>query len=453
MKILRNIVEAPAIVLGGTLDTSKSIYKAVRRHKDVKKARDYWKTLGPGLTTGAADDDPSGIATYSQAGAAYGFNLLWLAAFTFPLMAVVQEMCARIGLVTGQGLAANIRAYYPRWVLYICAFLLFFANTLNIGADLGAMAKATQLIYPNVNFEFLVLAFALVSLALQIFTTYDKFAKYLKWLALVLASYIFSALATHLNFKDLAVKAVWPSISFSREQMILITGILGTTISPYLFFWQTSQEIEEEILAGKTTIKLREGTTNKDIKEMRIDVWSGMFLSNLVMFFIIAACAATLYTHGITNITSAAQAAQALKPIAGDFAYLLFTLGIIGTGMLAVPVLAGSASYALSESFGWKFGLYRKLKEANAFYGVIILSTLIGLAINFTNIDSIKVLIYTAVFNGLIAPVILVMILLLSSNKKVMGDRTNHPITSALGWLITIIMIICGGYTIYTIFA
>lgn len=445
-------MEAPSIVLGKTLDTSRDIVRKVRRQKDIKNARNYWKTLGPGLTTGAADDDPSGIATYSQAGAGYGFNLLWLAAFTFPLMAVVQEMCARIGLVTGQGLAANIRTYYHRWVLYLCAFLLFFANTLNIGADLGAMAKATQLLDGNLNFEFLVLAFALISLALQIFTTYEKYARYLKWLALVLVSYIFSALATKLDLKELAQKAVWPSVEFSKDQMLLITGVLGTTISPYLFFWQTSQEVEEQILAGKTTIKLREGATSKEVKEMRVDVWSGMFLSNLVMFFIIAACAATLFANGITNITSAEQAAQALRPIAGDFAYLLFTLGIIGTGMLAVPVLAGSAAYALSESFGWKYGLYRRLKEANAFYGVIIISTLIGLGINFLHLDSIKVLIWTAVVNGLIAPVILILILLLSSNKKVMGDKVNGLVTMVLGWTITILMAACGGYTIYTLF-
>lgn len=452
-EFLRKVAESPSVALGKTLDASKQLASAIYKHKDIKKARGYWKTLGPGLTTGAADDDPSGIATYSQAGAGYGFNLIWLAPFTFPLMAVVQEMCARIGLVTGQGLAANIRAYYPKWILYICAFLLFFVNTLNIGADLGAMAKATQLIYPHLNFEFLVLAFALISLGLQIFTTYEKYAKYLKWLALVLASYIFSALATNLDFKQLFSKSIIPTIQFSKDQMILITGILGTTISPYLFFWQTSQEVEEQILAGKTTIKLREGATGKEIKEMRVDVWSGMFLSNLVMFFIIAACAATLFTNGITNITSAEQAAQALRPIAGDFAYILFTLGIIGTGMLAVPVLAGSASYALSESFGWKFGLYRKLKEANAFYGVIILSTLIGLGINFLHLDSIKVLIWTAVVNGLIAPVILVLIILLSSNKKVMGDRVNHPVTTSIGWIITGIMLLSGLATLYAFFS
>lgn len=451
-RLFRTIVESPSVVLSKTIDTSREIAQVIGSHKDLKKAKEYWHSLGPGLTTGAADDDPSGIATYSQTGAQYGFNLLWLAAFTFPLMAVVQEMCARIGLVTGQGLAANIRAYYPRWVLYICTFLLFAANSLNIGADLGAMAKAAQLLSPKLNFEFLVLLFAVVGLALQIFTTYEKYAKYLKWLALVLVAYIFSALSAHLDFNELFIKGFIPSIQFNKDQIFLITGILGTTISPYLFFWQTSQEIEEEILAGKTTLKLRVGTTNKEIKEMRIDVWSGMFLSNLVMFFIIAACGATLYTHGITNITSAAQAAEALRPIAGESAYLLFTLGVIGTGMLAVPVLAGSASYAVSESFGWKYGLYRKLKEANAFYGVIIISTVVGLCINLFNFDPIKVLIYSAVANGLIAPVILFLIIRLSSNQKVMGDKVNHPVTSALGWLITALMTICGGFTIYSLF-
>jgi len=452
-KILRSVVEIPAVVLGRTIDTSRRIVRGFNRQKDIKKAKDYWKTLGPGLTTGAADDDPSGIATYSQAGSQYGFNLLWLAGFTFPLMAVVQEMCARIGLVTGRGLAANIRIYYPKRILYLCTFLLFAANSLNIGADLGAMAQATQLIVPDSNFEFLVLGFAIFSLSLQIFTTYDKYAKYLKWLALVLLAYVFSALSANLDLSKLAIAAITPSFDFSRDQIFLITAILGTTISPYLFFWQTSQEVEEQILGGRNTLKLRQAeTTNKEIKDMRLDVWSGMFLSNLVMFFIIAACGATLYANGITNITSASQAAEALRPIAGNETYLLFALGIIGTGLLAIPVLAGSASYALSESFGWKYGLYRSLKQANAFYGVIIISTLIGLAINFMGFDSIKILIYTAVFNGLIAPIILGLIILLSSNKKVMGERVNHPITSILGWIITAVMALAGIATIYSFF-
>ena len=452
-QIIKTIVEAPAVVLGITLDASRKIIKIVYRHKDIKMARKYWHSLGPGMVTGAADDDPSGIATYSQAGARYGFGFLWTAGFTFPLMAVVQEMCARIGLVTGRGLAGNIRMFFPKWVLYLCTFLLFAANSLNIGADLGAMAKATQLLYPNFSFNFLILFFAIFSLALQIFTTYDRYAKYLKWLALVLLAYVFSAIAANLDFGQIIAQAIVPTFDFSKDQIFMITAILGTTISPYLFFWQTSQEVEEQILVGRTTLKLRQvETTKKEIKDMRLDVWSGMFLSNLVMFFIIAACGAVLYASGITNIETAEQAAEALRPIAGEATYLLFAIGIIGTGLLTIPILAGSASYALSESFGWKYGLYRKLKEANAFYGVIIIATLIGLGINFLNFDTIKVLIYTAVFNGLIAPVILTTILILSCSKKVMGSLVNGPITTALGLIITLVMAAAGIATIYSLF-
>lgn len=452
-QIIEKMMESPAVALDKTLSATKQLGQGITNQQPLKKARAYWKTLGPGLTTGAADDDPSGIATYSQTGARYGFQLLWLAGFTFPLMAIIQEMCARIGLVTGQGLAANIRANYPRWVLYVATILLFIANTLNIGADLGAMAKATQLLIPKANFILLLLGFTALTIGLQIFTTYEKYAKYLKWLALVLLSYVFSAMAVKMNWSSVLQSAVIPSITFSKEQLLLITGILGTTISPYLFFWQTSQEVEEQILEGKTTIKLRQEETTKDeIKNMRIDIWSGMFLSNLVMFFIIAAASATLFAHGITNISTAADAAEALRPFAGDGAYLLFTLGIIGTGLLALPVLAGSASYALSESFGWKYGLYRRLNQAYAFYGVIIISTVIGFLINFLGIDSIKALIYSAVANGLIAPVILVLIVLISRNKKIMGNRANHPIITFFGWFTTVLMVIAGLATIISLF-
>lgn len=450
--ILERVVESPAVALDKTLSISKEVTDSIGSEKTVVKARTYWRTLGPGLTTGASDDDPSGIATYSQAGAQFGLQFLWLSSFIFPLMCVVQEMCARIGLVTRRGLAANIRLHYPRWVLYVAAVLLFITNTLNIGADLGAMAKATQLLFPNTNFGLLVILFTFLSLGLQIFTPYEKYAKYLKWLALVLLSYIFSALSVDLNWGEIVKHAVVPSITFTKDHILLVTAILGTTISPYLFFWQTSQEVEEKMLEDQTGLKLNHAeVSNQEIKNMRTDVWTGMFLSILVMFFIIAASAVTLHANGVTNIATAADAAEALRPIAGDKAYLLFALGIIGTGMLAVPVLAGSASYALSESFGWKFGLYRKLKEAHAFYGVIMLSTLIGLLINFSGIDSMKALIYAAVVNGLIAPVILVLIILIGSNKAIMGDRVNGPITSAVGWLITAIMIIAGIATIISL--
>lgn len=452
-RFIKDVAEAPAVILGKGIDTSRKIVRIVRLQKDVKRAEDYWKSLGPGLTTGAADDDPSGIATYSQAGAGYGFNFLWTAAFTFPFMAVVQEMCARIGIVTGRGLAGNIRRYFPRRVLYTTTLLLFAANSLNIGADLGAMAKAVQLLYPRTNFEFLVLAFATFSLALQIFTTYEKYAKYLKWLALVLLAYVFSALSANLDWEQILINSILPSLQFNRDQIFIITAILGTTISPYLFFWQTSQEVEEQILGGRTTLKLRRAeTTDKEIRDMRLDVWSGMFLSNLVMFFIIAACGAVLFANGITEITSAEQAAEALRPLAGNATYFLFAAGIIGTGLLAIPVLAGSASYALSESFGWKSGLYRKLKEANAFYGVIIISTMIGLVINLIGFDPIKTLIYAAVVNGLIAPVVLILIILLSSSKRVMGDRVSSPLASGVGWFITLVMAFAGAATIYSFF-
>ena len=435
--------KAPAIALHKSVDAANYVKKALISKMPFRAAEEYLNTLGPGLTTGAADDDPSGIATYSQTGAKYGFQLLWLSIVTFPLMAVVQEMCARIALVTGQGLAANIRDHYPAWVLNSCTLLLFVANTFNLGADLGAMAKATQLILP-LSFLLLIIVFAVASLLLQIFTTYARYAKYLKYLTAVLLAYVATAFIVHIDWHDVAWHAFIPTITFSKDQLLLICAILGTTISPYLFFWQTSQEVEEEVLRGKETVDDRKGATKREIKDMRRDVWTGMFFSNLVMFFIIAACAATLSAHGITNIATADQAAQALKPLAGEWAYLLFALGIIGTGMLAVPILAGSASYAISESFKWDTGLYRKLQEAYAFYGVIIVAMVVGLLINFVGLDPIRVLIYSAVANGIIAPVILILIVLLSKDKKIMGAHANKPFTTYVGWLTVALMSVSG---------
>ena len=447
------IVESPAVVLEKTVGMIENAGTFVASKGPLKKASDYWHTLGPGLTTGAADDDPSGIATYSQAGAKYGLQLIWLAGLTFPLMAIIQEMCARIGIVTGRGLASTIRHHFPKPVLALCATLLFAANTFNIGADLGALAKAVQLFNPQLSYVLLIIFFAIISLFLQIFVSYKIYSRYLKWLALVLFAYVLSALLVGLDWSTVLRSTVIPSISFNKEQIILICAILGTTISPYLFFWQTSQEVEEKILDGQTTVKLRQDdVTNTEIKKMRIDIWSGMFLSNIAMFFIIAACAATLYNLGNTNIGTAADAAEALRPLAGNGAFFLFAIGIIGVGLLAIPVLAGSASYAISESFGWKEGLFHKLKEAYAFYGIIIISMLVGLSINFLGLDPIKTLIYSAVANGLVAPVILVIIVLISSNRSIMGDRVNHPLTTALGWLITAGMIITGLATIYAFF-
>jgi NRAMP (natural resistance-associated macrophage protein)-like metal ion transporter len=450
---IRRSAEAPAEFLDRTVLATQQITNAMPGGSMLKKTEDYWHMLGPGLTTGASDDDPSGIATYSQTGAQFGFQFLWLALWTLPLSVVVQEMCARIGLVTGRGLAANIRVYFNRKILYTCAMLLFVANAVNIGADLGAMAKAAQLLNPQLSFGWLVVGFSALSLVLQIYTPYVRYARYLKWLAMVLLAYVLSALLAHLNWHTVLSHSFVPHVKFQKDQIILLSAMLGTTISPYLFFWQTSQEVEEQILQGKTTLKERRVATSKaDVKSMRIDVWSGMFLSQVVMFFIIAACGGVLYAHGVRNITSAAQAAQALRPFAGNATYFLFAIGIIGTGLLAIPVLAGSTSYTVSESFHWREGLYRNLRSAYAFYGIIIVSMLIGLAINFLGIDPIKALIYSALLNGLVAPIILCLIVIIGSNKKIMGRWVNKWHTTALGWFVTLVMAAAGIGAIISLF-
>lgn len=441
---IRGAAEAPAIALDKAVTSGNAFSKKLPGGKMIARTKSYWHILGPGLTTGASDDDPSGIATYSQAGAQYGFSLLWLSIFTFPLMSFVQEMCARIGLVTGRGLAGNIRLHFPRQLLFLCALLLFSANAFNIGADLGAMAKAIQLIHPQLGFAPLIIGLTITCLGMQIFMKYGRYARYLKWLALVLLAYVASAILAHLHWNTVLRQAVIPNITFDKTQILLICAILGTTISPYLFFWQTSQEVEEEILAGKISVKLRRGSNVGEIRNMRLDVWSGMLLSNLVMFFIIAACGAILFPQGITNITSAAQAAEALRPFAGNATYFLFAIGIIGTGLLAIPVLAGSSSYALSEAFRWKEGLNRPLHQAHAFYGVIIISMLVGLGMNFIGLDPIKALIYSAVANGIVAPVILCFVVAMSSNKKIMGRWVNRKPVTWIGWFVVGIMAVAG---------
>lgn len=460
-ELLLKGAEIPAVALDMTIEAGNKLAQAVPNNKGVKsarigveKAKNYWHALGPGLTTGASDDDPSGIATYSQTGAGYGFNFLWLSLWTFPLMSTVQEMCARIGMVTGRGLAGNIRIYYSRRLLRYLTLLLFAANAFNIGADLGAMAKAVQLLAPSLKFWWLVVGFTIMSVLLQVMLPYAKYARYLKWLALVLFSYVISAILADIDWGKALHATIFPTFEINKDTILLITAILGTTISPYLFFWQTSQEVEEEIQDGKTTIKLRRSATAPDqIKKMRIDVWSGMFLSNLVMFFIIAASGSILYPNGITEITSAAQAAEALRPFAGDATYFLFAIGIIGTGMLAIPVLAASSSYAVSESLKWRSGLHRTLRQAHAFYGIIIISMLVGLGLNFVGLDPIKALIYSAAANGIVAPFVLFFIVKLSSNKKVMGQWANHRSTTVVGWLTTLAMAAAGGAALWSIFA
>ncbi len=449
---IEEVFEAPAKVLEESVDFVKKEEKVLMNKKPLKQAEEYWETLGPGLTTGAADNDPSGIVTYSQAGARYGLQLIWLSLFTYPFMAVVQEMCARIGIVSGEGLAANIRRHYTPRVLYATTALLFFANTLNIAADLGAMAATSRLLFPSFNFGLLIILFALVSLALQIFTTYARYAKYLKYLAITLLSYVAIAFAVQLNWSDVLYHTVVPSLTFSKDQIFLVAAVLGTTISPYLFFWQTSQEVEEGILNGENTIaKRRNHVTPRLLKNMRTDVWSGMGFSSLISFFIFASVAGTLYVNGVTNITTAEQAALALRPF-GDFAYILFVFGIISTGLLAIPVFAGSTAYAISESFGWKYGLYHKLKKAYAFYGVIIISMLVGIALEFTSLDPIQTLIYAAVANGIIAPVILFFVVRISSSRHIMGEHKNKPFYAFFGWFTIAVMSISGIAAIATIF-
>jgi NRAMP (natural resistance-associated macrophage protein)-like metal ion transporter len=443
--IVTRTLDAPAELLDKTIETSEVIGHQLNSGKTLQKTKDYWHTLGPGLTTGAADDDPSGIATYSQTGAQYGFRLLWLALFVYPLAAVIQEMCGRIGIVTGRGLAGNIRLAFSHRILYTCTLLLFVANAINIGADLGAMAQGIQLVLPQANFMLLVTAFTIIMLSLQIFTPYERYAKYLKWLAMVLFAYVLSALFAHLDWGNVLRHAVIPQLSFNKDQLLLVCAILGTTISPYLFFWQTSQEVEEQIVHGNTTIRMRQQATSRpEIHGMRIDVWSGMLLSELIMFFIIAACGALLFPHGIMNIESSAQAAEALRPFAGNAAYFLFAVGIIGTGMLGIPVLAGSSSYAITESLKKQGGLSKRLSQAHTFYGVIIISMLVGLAMNFIGINPIKALIASAVVNGIVAPIIMVFIMLISSNRKIMGNWTNRPLSNIIGWGTTGLMAVAG---------
>lgn len=424
------LVEAPAVALEDFVENAEKLNKELHKVTPVRKIEYYWKKLGPGLITGAADDDPSGIATYSQTGAQYGYQLTWLALLTFPLMSIVQEMCARISLVTGKGLAANIRHHFPKWVLTITTALLFGANAFNIGADLGAMAAATKLIIPNLSSGLLVVFFAIVILNLEIFVPYHRYAKFLKWMTFSLIAYIVTAFIVKLDWSEIARSTFIPQVSFERSQWYLIAAFIGTTISPYLFFWQSSQEVEEERLESHSLEHI-----GKVIKKMRKDVWFGMFISNLVAFFIIVTCAATLFQAGITNIATAADAAAALKPLAGQYAYLLFTIGIIGTGLLAIPVLAGSAAYAISEARGWREGLHYKLKQATSFYGVMIVAVMVGMLLNFVGLDPIKALIYSAVINAVISPVCLILIVMISSNEKVMGSWVNKKYITRIGWL------------------
>lgn len=400
-------------------------------------------TLGPGFITGAADDDPSGIVTYAQAGASLGYRGLWMSLFTLPLMMVVQEMCARIGIVTGRGLAGNMRKKFPKSVVFLLVALLFATNTLNLGADLGMMAAAAQLLVP-LPFSFLVVILALISLTLQIFTEYRTYARYLKWLTLSLFAYILVSFSIKIDWWMALQGTFLPHSLWNKEALMMLVAVLGTTISPFLFFWQASEEVEEAWGEGRIPAKMTPSLRAKlalRLRSMRADVVIGMVFSNLVAWFIVLLGAAQLKEAGYTNITSAAQIAEALVPLAGRFASIVFALGVFGTGLLAVPVLSASAAYAICELFEIPEGLSKKWYQAQAFYGLIVVSTLLGLAMNFIGFNPVRALIYSAIVNAIVAPPFLIAIIRLANDPKIMGKHhVSSRMTHVMGWVTFVCM-------------
>jgi NRAMP (natural resistance-associated macrophage protein)-like metal ion transporter len=402
------------------------------------------KQLGPGLITGAADDDPSGIATYSQAGAQFGYSMLWTVLFTYPLMVGIQMVSARLGFITGRGLAANVKAIFPRPVLYGIVGLLLIANTINIAADIAAMGEALRLLIGGSAHLYSV-CFGALCLALQVYLRYEAYVRYLKWLTLALLSYVAVIFAINVQWGAVVQQLVVPQLKLDHNTITIIVAVFGTTISPYLFFWQAAQEMED-----LRAVNTRDGsvitlphTTDVALRQMRRirwDTYIGMGFSNLIAFFIILSTAATLHMAGITDIQTSAQAAEALRPLGGQTAYLLFTLGIVGTGMLAVPVLAGSAAYAVSESFDWQAGMDRKLPEAWGFYGIIGIATLGGVALNFTRLDPVRALLWSAEINGIIAVPIMAVMMILASRQDIMGAFVIRPRLRRLGWAATAVM-------------
>ena len=394
------------------------------------------RQLGPGLITGAADDDPSGIATYSQAGAQYGLGMLWTVVVTLPLMAAIQLVSARIGYVTGVGLAANIRQHYPRWLLRACVALLLGANILNIGADLAAMAEALRLLVGGSAHVYAV-TFGLLSLVLQVFLPYERYVRWLKWLTLTLFAYVAVVLSVRIDWLAVAQAVVWPKLPSGKEVFITLVAVLGTTISPYLFFWQAAQEVEDKRFRPHTADEVQ-----GELRRIRNDTLVGMAFSNGIAFCIMLSTAVTLFTAGVHDIQTSAQAAEALRPVAGDFAYLLFSLGIIGTGMLAVPVLAGSAAYAVADAAGWhgSLGLNLRRGEGRGFYGVIVAATLVGVVLCFTPTDPVKELFWSAVINGVGAVPIMAVLMSMATNPKVMGPHVIGRRVRWLGWAATALM-------------
>lgn len=396
--------------------------------------------IGPGLITGVADDDPSGIATYSQAGAQFGLNMLWTMPLTYPLMSAVQSMCARIGRVTGKGLAANIKIAFPPIVLQAVVALLLIANILNIAADVAAMGEVAELV-SGLDRHLMTAVFVITSLLLQILVPYHRYVFFLKWQTLSLLAYAAVLFTVHVPWGEVALRTVWPRFTLDANAAAVIVGVFGTTISPYLFFWQASEEVEDMRGHGGAQPLLKNPrAAGRELRRIGWDTWSGMLYSNLTAFFIILATAVTLNVAGVKDIETAAQAASALRPIAGDFAFLLFALGILGVGMIGVPVLAGSGAYALSEAMGWPWGLERKVGKAGRFYAVIAVSVLAGLVIQYSPISPMKALFWSAVINGVVAVPLLVVVILLVSRKSVMGEFTASRPIIILGWITTAIM-------------
>jgi NRAMP (natural resistance-associated macrophage protein)-like metal ion transporter len=405
-----------------------------RRRAVLGRFQRFFSNLGPGLITGAADDDPSGISTYSVTGAAFGYGPLWTALFSFPLMAAVQMMCARLGMVTGRGLAGVVRLRYPRWVLWTSSLLLICANIVNIGADLSGMSEATEMV-TRINSRFWTPVYAVLITSLLFWSSYRTIARIFKWLTLVLFSYLLSALLVMPDWRPIIRATFIPHIEWTSAYLATFVGILGTTISPYLFFWQAAQEVEEEKSRGRVTLDQRIGATAKELRRSRHDVVTGMFFSNLVMYFIILTTAATLHANGHTSITTAQEAAEALRPLAGNGAYLLFTVGLIGAGMLGVPVLAGSCAYAVAEAAEIDGSLEHPPNLAREFYAVIGVAMALGLGLDFLGFDAIRLLFWAAVINGILAPPLVVIVVLLTSDGSVMGQHVNSAVLRFLGWL------------------
>ena len=399
----------------------------------------FLKILGPGLITGASDDDPSGIGTYALAGATLGFSSLWTALVTFPMMAAVQFTCAKIGLVTGAGLAGVIKRHYSKALLYPVVAGLAIANTINAGTDIGAIAAGINLLVP-IPVTAMIVPVAAVIVVLQVWGSYRLIASTFKWLTLALLAYIGAALSARPDLGDVLRGTFVPTLRLEATFLTNLVAILGTTISPYLFFWQASQEVEEEISMGRRTLRARDGATPRELAYAGADVVTGMFFSNVVMYFVILATAATLFNAGQTDIQSATDAAQALRPLAGDAAYVLFAVGLIGAGFLAVPILTGSSAYAIAEALGWKHGLDEKPRRAKLFYAMIVVPTAIGMLVNFAGINPIRALFWTAVINGFLAPPMLVVVMVIANDRRIMGARVNGPVVNGLGWATTAVM-------------